>query len=197
MTETAGEERSPEVPIEAHPGGRYVSTGCRHLIHTKCRETCKYCDLPCSCPCHAQDIGKQDLGKLKAGMLLTELPDGRYASIGLGTHAPAEAPSEPEPTVTGRCRHDLRVANCRVCRDNPTSASRQISAENCTAEWQRDAQMFILRELLGNGAEDNLMDPRIRWQWEYIFEGSKGWHVWAREKSLEEPIMWKITGYLQ
>jgi len=34
----------------------YLSTACYHGKHGKpCRNTCKFCDAPCWCPCHAED----------------------------------------------------------------------------------------------------------------------------------------------
>ena len=30
----------------------YLSTACHHLLHDKCRLTCKFCPEPCSCTCH-------------------------------------------------------------------------------------------------------------------------------------------------
>jgi hypothetical protein len=30
----------------------YVSTACFHLLHERCRKTCKFCEAKCECPCH-------------------------------------------------------------------------------------------------------------------------------------------------
>lgn len=32
----------------------YLSTACLHLIHNRCRLTCKFCKEPCKCPCHGE-----------------------------------------------------------------------------------------------------------------------------------------------
>ncbi len=37
----------------AEPTHLYMSTACMHDIHDKCRLTCKYCGVPCTCNCHA------------------------------------------------------------------------------------------------------------------------------------------------
>lgn len=37
---------------EAHD---YVSTACHRGIHYRCRLTCKFCRVDCSCPCHQAD----------------------------------------------------------------------------------------------------------------------------------------------
>lgn len=29
----------------------YVSTACQHGLHARCRLTCKFCTVPCACPC--------------------------------------------------------------------------------------------------------------------------------------------------
>lgn len=35
----------------------YISTACLHRIcGTACRQTCKFCDVPCLCPCHRNGI---------------------------------------------------------------------------------------------------------------------------------------------
>lgn len=31
----------------------YLSTACKHTLHDRCRKTCKYCEAPCDCWCHA------------------------------------------------------------------------------------------------------------------------------------------------
>lgn len=38
-----------------HP--HYTSTYCIHELHEDCRLTCKTCQLPCLCPCHAHIDG--------------------------------------------------------------------------------------------------------------------------------------------
>lgn len=30
----------------------YLSTACVHDLHNRCRQRCKYCWVPCNCPCH-------------------------------------------------------------------------------------------------------------------------------------------------
>lgn len=36
----------------------YLSTACHHGLcrQNKCRLTCKYCDAPCMCRCHREDL---------------------------------------------------------------------------------------------------------------------------------------------
>lgn len=36
----------------------YMSTACIHAMHGRCRMTCKFCDAPCRCSCHAVRIEK-------------------------------------------------------------------------------------------------------------------------------------------
>lgn len=33
----------------------YLSTACFHELHESCRETCKYCSIPCVCTCHVEE----------------------------------------------------------------------------------------------------------------------------------------------
>lgn len=30
----------------------YLSTACHHDLHHNCRQTCKFCKIPCECLCH-------------------------------------------------------------------------------------------------------------------------------------------------
>jgi hypothetical protein len=39
-------------PLGPH---RYLSTACRHQLHDRCREVCKFCDAPCICSHHQAD----------------------------------------------------------------------------------------------------------------------------------------------
>lgn len=53
-------EREQEVP----PVPRvhwYTSTACLHLLHDRCRETCKFCSRPCLCKCHQPAMESDDL----------------------------------------------------------------------------------------------------------------------------------------
>lgn len=38
----------------------YLSTACHHDRHDRCRLTCKFCDVPCSCSCHTEKVYKKD-----------------------------------------------------------------------------------------------------------------------------------------
>jgi hypothetical protein len=44
-------------PIDTGPASptehRYLSTACLHGLHDRCRRTCKFCNAPCQCTCHA------------------------------------------------------------------------------------------------------------------------------------------------
>lgn len=31
---------------------KYLSTACHHVRHDLCRLVCKFCEVPCMCPCH-------------------------------------------------------------------------------------------------------------------------------------------------
>lgn len=42
---------APKTPEQVEHGV-YLSTACWHDLHTECRLTCKYCELPCFCHCH-------------------------------------------------------------------------------------------------------------------------------------------------
>lgn len=42
-------------PVEHTRLGHYVSTYCLHGRHGDCRQTCKVCEAPCGCGCHASD----------------------------------------------------------------------------------------------------------------------------------------------
>ena len=33
----------------------YLSTACLHELHGRCRLTCKFCQIPCRCPCHTDE----------------------------------------------------------------------------------------------------------------------------------------------
>jgi hypothetical protein len=33
----------------------YLSTACFHGLHDRCRLTCKFCAVPCRCPCHGSE----------------------------------------------------------------------------------------------------------------------------------------------
>jgi hypothetical protein len=33
----------------------YLSTACIHAHHDECKNTCKFCDRDCRCPCHESD----------------------------------------------------------------------------------------------------------------------------------------------
>lgn len=33
----------------------YLSTACMHLLHQRCRETCKFCTASCVCRCHLDE----------------------------------------------------------------------------------------------------------------------------------------------
>jgi hypothetical protein len=35
--------------------GHYLSTYCLHEDHGSCRLTCKICEAPCRCDCHASE----------------------------------------------------------------------------------------------------------------------------------------------
>ncbi len=34
---------------------KYISTACHHILHTKCRIICKFCESKCSCLCHNRE----------------------------------------------------------------------------------------------------------------------------------------------
>ena len=38
--------------IKAHD---YISTACHHGLHVRCRQCCKFCDMPCGCRCHKEE----------------------------------------------------------------------------------------------------------------------------------------------
>jgi hypothetical protein len=40
----------------------YFSTYCLHADHLNCRLTCKICDAPCRCPCHAEVPASDERG---------------------------------------------------------------------------------------------------------------------------------------
>jgi uncharacterized protein YuzE len=44
----------PDTPPDLHCLiHEYLSTACWHEVHDECRRTCKFCDKPCACDCHA------------------------------------------------------------------------------------------------------------------------------------------------
>src|ERR1700677_4530698 len=42
-------------PAEASSDHVYKSTACYHAKHDRCRRQCKFCSVPCNCPCHANE----------------------------------------------------------------------------------------------------------------------------------------------
>ena len=58
--EETGRAAAMAAPASLHPDATgapsaYVSTACLHRLCAEkgaCRQTCKFCDAPCACPCH-------------------------------------------------------------------------------------------------------------------------------------------------
>jgi hypothetical protein len=51
---TKRDEHTDRLPYAYYP--HYWSTYCVHHQHTDCRLTCKHCEAPCLCFCHAARI---------------------------------------------------------------------------------------------------------------------------------------------
>jgi hypothetical protein len=46
------EEVKPKLKMAMPSALHYTSTACQHAKHAECRQTCKFCNAPCACPCH-------------------------------------------------------------------------------------------------------------------------------------------------
>jgi hypothetical protein len=62
---------TPQLPEATHI---YRSTAYHHGLHARCRKSCKFCSVPCNCPCHK-------------GAQLPEAPEWEYAAANGPRHS--------------------------------------------------------------------------------------------------------------